>query len=496
MTSQSSRRAGARGCIVIAVLFAAACGSDSTGPEASRGIRFISGANATDSAAAFLAEPLVVEVHDSSGHVAPAGTVVRFTAAPRTGTSTTEVTVEGLTASAFTALAVGSTDASGRTAVMVRLGTAAGTGRVVITVPTLGLTDTARFTITPGAGVKAQVLPADTAVTVGKGLTLRGGITDQFGNPTTDPVTWSVSGTGATISTTGTLTATAAGRYKVTVTGGKGTAIGNVSVVPPFRFVVATGYPTSRLLLVDSDGSNVKTLTTYADGGIGPHPSWVPGTANIVYTNSESGLQTLKVVDTNGVVRSFFTSSVSGVTHQAEPAATANGQWVYFSAYDQLCSNYLYCLYRARADGSAAEGLWQPVGSNVVSWRPAPSPDGSRVAFVTTGNAVIIKVLDVSTRTLSSWSVNGQQPAWSPDGTQIVYVTNYGGPLLLVNADGTGAHAFTATGKYYVEAPISWSPDGRWILARSTTYELIDMATGQGIPLPYASSYPVMTFKR
>ncbi len=60
----------------------AACGSESTSvqnsPRTVRGLRIVSGSDVTDTAGALLSLPLIVEVHDSAGKVAPRGTVVRF----------------------------------------------------------------------------------------------------------------------------------------------------------------------------------------------------------------------------------------------------------------------------------------------------------------------------------------------------------------------------------------------------------------------------------
>ena len=71
--------------LTVAVLLTAAC-SDSSGPKAGGPrIRLISGSNVTDTAVALLKAALVVEVRDSSGAVAPQGTVVRFTTALKNG---------------------------------------------------------------------------------------------------------------------------------------------------------------------------------------------------------------------------------------------------------------------------------------------------------------------------------------------------------------------------------------------------------------------------
>ncbi|MBK6308210.1 MAG: hypothetical protein IPF47_21775 [Gemmatimonadetes bacterium] len=77
---------GARGVVAaMAAMAAVACGGDDGSappppppPPPVRGVRILSGADVTDSVGARLLQPLIVEVHDSAGALAPLGTVVRF----------------------------------------------------------------------------------------------------------------------------------------------------------------------------------------------------------------------------------------------------------------------------------------------------------------------------------------------------------------------------------------------------------------------------------
>src|SRR6185436_3247926 len=65
--------------------------------------------------------------------------------------------------------ATATTDATGRVAVYVILGRVAGTATLAVSVPTLGYATTATFTVVPGAPVRFDVAPADSAVYVGGG---------------------------------------------------------------------------------------------------------------------------------------------------------------------------------------------------------------------------------------------------------------------------------------------------------------------------------------
>jgi Tol biopolymer transport system component len=110
------------------------------------------------------------------------------------------------------------------------------------------------------------------------------------------------------------------------------------------------------------------------------------------------------------------------------------------------------------------------------------------VAFVQAIFPRAIKVLNVATKTLSSWSVNGNNPAWSPDGTQIAYYN--AGSVMVVRADGSTPRPITvAAGRFYADAPMGWTSDGKYILARVANgfYDLIDVQTGAFLPLLYST---------
>lgn len=178
-------------------------------------------------------------------------------------------------------------------------------------------------------------------------------------------------------------------------------------------------------------------------------------------------------------------------------------------------------LFRASLDDS----LPQLIGDGIEGMRPAPSPDGHRIAFYTpetyterarlrvydtaTGDVEWLEGTDASERELT-WSPDGRRaafvsmrddwlggdifvaevvgrrlanprnltprieaspeiepqytPAWSPDGTRIAF-TSYrsGGPAIWVmDADGGNARALTSSGDH-IDALPSWSPNGREI---------------------------------
>ena len=457
---------------------------DSTGLEAERlkGIQFVEGANVTDTAAAFLSQSLVVEIHDTTGALAPTGTVVNFTAVVGPNFFS-ETLVQSQTVGVYQTFSSATTNAAGRVGVNVRLGVRAGAARLAVAVPALGLLDTARFTIVPAAASRVTIDLADTALYVGANFTTRGAVQDQFGNARSDAITWTQSGPGIAVSSAGVVSASAIGRHQYIATAGTRKDTASVSVVPAGRIAAWSG---TSVVSLNLDGSDFKTLAAVTDGGIGVHPTWMPGTADIVYTHYNGTIQELRRVTQTGTVSAFFASRPGTMSHQADPTPAVNGQHLYFAAWDTQCAAEAYCLYRSKFDASEPEVLGNSITMSAETKSPAPSPDGSKVAFT---SGTTIRVLDVASKTVSSWSTQGSRPAWSPDGSTIAFV-GLNLDIRLIDTNGTNERTLTGTGPEFSVRQLSWSADNKYILARdqASRLQLIDAATGGMLPLPYSAA--------
>jgi hypothetical protein len=456
------------------LLLIVACGGDSVAPPVERGVKIIQGAGITDTATAVFRSGLIIEVHDTSGARAPAGTIVRFDG--------TNAFVAQPRDTAFSSFVSGSVDASGRVVVSVQLGSYTGSGIIAITVPTLGIVDTARYTIRPGLPASVIPTPSDTLVVVGGSFRYHGTVRDSHGNGRDDPVTWSVD-PAATVTSDGTLTVPATGVYHITATatiGGvvrSGTA--QVSAVPKTRLAALRNY---AVVMMDFDGGNSRVVAPVGDGYFISNTQWMPTRDAIVYSALVDSIQRLYITDTLGVSRPFLTPAPPNVSNQTEPRVAAGGQWVIFGAQDTTrCT--AYCLYRARIDGTDAELLSSAVSGLDPAF--APSPDGSRIA-VSFGSDV--RVFDVATRTLSSWVLSSaSMPAWSPDGTKIAVIQQ--GRLALITPDGV---LIRTVGTPFTLDPrpnewLTWLSDSRFVLTRvrgEFLWVLIDTQTGDVIALP------------
>jgi TolB protein len=112
----------------------------------------------------------------------------------------------------------------------------------------------------------------------------------------------------------------------------------------------------------------------------------------------------------------------------------------------------------------------------MVAAEPRWSPDGSRIAFVTSppgyltrnagdGDIYVMDADGTGVRQLTQGS-DASSPAWSPDGSQIAFVRNQGLELVVMDADGSNEQVIASRRGYY-QWP-AWSPDGRSIAYQST----------------------------
>src|SRR5437879_2122388 len=227
-------------CSLIAGLAAAglitgACGDHGTGTgPGGSSLQLLYGDGATDTVLSVPAQALVVEVRGENGVPVP-GTVVRFQSLPIDSAHpfAPGVFVAAVTSTYFETFVADSTDSRGRSLVLIELGTSSGAPKLLVSVPEFGLQDTARFTVLPGNAARVVVQPKDTALYTGKGFRARASVTDRFGNPRSDPVSYSTTTVAITITPSGTVTAGANFARAFYTANARGwTDTGWVSVVP------------------------------------------------------------------------------------------------------------------------------------------------------------------------------------------------------------------------------------------------------------------------
>ncbi len=464
--------------LLVLTLGAASCGQSVDGPPPPSGpsLKILAGAGVADTISSSPAQGLVVQVMGEKGKP-ESGVAVEFEARGMPGcdyiylcsgmqiSTATDGTGFGTAASVVT-------DGEGRAVVRVRYGSIAGAAAIAVTVALYGLVDTARYTVQPGAAVAMAVAPRDTVAEVGASFRTRSGVADRVGNIRSDPVTYEGTSSTIQVDASGKVTALAIGRGYVRLratVGGRALAdSAGLTVVPRTRFAVSDYY--AALYLRNLTGAEQKQLV----GGLTFGPVWSPTGDRIVYWTGSG----LAVTDTLG---STLNLPTPGLYYAGWPAYSADGSWIYFegSSYgggDQI--------YRVHPDGSGMEALL-PGGTRGYS--PAPSPDGTRVAFAsggvlvkTLGSARIDTVLAAPYAGLSSLR-------WSPDGQWLAYLDNSSLAVVLVHPDGTERRTIPGD----VGGALTWSPDSRWLVVGGpASMSLIDPSLGIGYRLGVRGYYP------
>lgn len=450
---------------------------DATSPL-TPGLRVVRGDGVTDTILTTLDQTLVVEVRSETG--APVrGTWVRFDPVVRAGQP--DVYITSPSSTTFATVHEDSTNFQGRVAVRVKLGVHAGTAQLRLSAPLLGFQDTARYTILPGNPAQVVVTPGDTAVYGGASFQASATVLDAWGNLRTEQATFAAQ-TGVSVTSTGSVTAgpsIARASYTATVAGASGTGL--VSIVPHATLIAyhVASYPdVSRVVTFNLDGSEYHQIPSISWLEA---PTWTPSGTRFAFGGSlQPGMNWLYTSDVSGNVQQLGTRGDSGLTWVSWPVYSPDGQTLYFSGYTTASQ---YSLWRADADGRNPHLLY--ADSSGIAWRGSLSPDGTRLAF-TAENPAIIRVYTIASGTVSSWSVRGHTPRWSPTSDSIAFATQWGGPIYLMNSDGTGVRQVSAPNRSYGETSIAWSPDGVWLVARGAVLELINVTSGLTLALAYS----------
>jgi hypothetical protein len=375
------------------------------------------------------------------------------------------------------------TRADGLAVVQVHFGFLAGRCVVRIAVPSLALEDSAVYQLQGSPQVVVMSL-RDTAVSTGDTFRIVARGIDGFSRPTFTALTFEASDPSrATVTAAGLVRAEAVGRAHIRIRGAQRLDSVGVSVVPSGTLAAMAG---TSLVLVRLDGTGYRTVKRFVEEGAYQRQRWAPSGDRLVYEFAADGSHSrLYTVGLDGISQRLFTT---GALH-SEIVATysPDGGWVYFAGQPNLSYGNTE-IWRVRTDGSGAERVGPPSVPN-SSTAPTLSPDGSRVAMVSSST---IQVLDLATRSVTDLGIQGAAPRWSPTGTLIGYVD--GGVVKLVRPDGTGLRALTDTTRRYGEW-LDWSPDGQWLVARSGTVDLLRASTGERLPLPFTRTLAWPTYQ-
>ncbi len=463
---------------VTAALVWASCGDNPVEPTGPPGITILAGADVADSVDARPTQELVVEVRTSAGRLARHA-LVRFAGLPTDSGPypRTTVRVGRIDEQPNRAVAVDTTDGSGRAGVVVALGSVAGPGGVEVTVPELEFADTARYTIQPGHAVDVVSQPADTVVYQQRSFMLRVSVRDRYGNGRSDPVTFVAESAAASVSPVGTVTSEEFGRALVRIGDAAGHADTTwVSVIPEGRIAATTP---SGIVIVDLDGYNRRYVPGVAAA------TWLDWNLTgdaLVFAAPDNDYSWLYVTTTTGPPHRLISAS-TGLLSEFWPQFSGDGRWIYFSGRTNYQNQE---IWRVRSDGSSPGLVGPAAGYANLDADPAPSRDGSQVAYVSNRCCSPdwgLFLLHTQTGVIDSLSPGAVSPRWSPGDSLIAFVFD---GVFVIRPDGQGLRRLSAPGQNYYQE-LDWSPTGEWVIARgpSGRLDLIRVADGLILTLPY-----------
>ena len=244
---------------------------------------------------------------------------------------------------------------------------------------------------------------------------------------------------------------------------------------------VGGGRGRKEIYLVDSDGENVRRLTS--DGSIALSPTWAPNGRAVAYTSYRDGTPALWERDLASG-RDRLLSGRTGLN--ITPAYSPDGRTVAFGATVGGNTEVV------TLNGGAITPLTQGRRSDSLS--PTYSPDGARIAFVSNRLGepqVYVMTPGGEPRLVSEYTYGragySTSPDWSPRGPWLAYHTRAGGrhQIAMVGADGRGRRLLTNQGTN--EDP-SWAPDGRHLVFASPDRDggglfVLDTVSGRIRPL-------------
>jgi Tol biopolymer transport system component len=202
-----------------------------------------------------------------------------------------------------------------------------------------------------------------------------------------------------------------------------------------------------------------------SDGSDGPNGP--PALTNtIVFVTDRSGAPQLNVMNGNGDVIQLLATTPGPKT---DPVISPDGRKIVFTVGD-ISEGSTSPLWIVNSDGS---GLKQLTFDGANDMRPTWSPDGARIAFVSTrdGNAEIyVMNADGTGQTnITNDTTDDDTPTWSPDGTKILFTSSRNtlgsGQSEIYTMTPTGASVTPVLVGYNPE----WSPTGtRFLFERAS----------------------------
>jgi len=260
--------------------------------------------------------------------------------------------------------------------------------------------------------------------------------------------------------------------------------------LPTGRVVVWTS-DLREIRMVNLDGSATRTIVAgvSSDGGAFPH--FDPTRTRITLHNGYlgfGGAENIIVTDTTGTARRDV-NLIHGASTVFNTRMLPDGTLLFVG---QVASPI--GLFRVGSDDAVTHVAVLPgleSGYNHAQRYGGAdiAPDGTRVAYVAPApSGSELRVLHISTGTVTALEPNARSPRWSAQGDRIAFIVPQGddilgtaseGTVAVIKADGTERREFGAA---RFSRGLTWSPDGTYLLGRAsdvpTSLRLVRISDG------------------
>ena len=217
-------------------------------------------------------------------------------------------------------------------------------------------------------------------------------------------------------------------------------------------FAAEIGVGKGDLYMMDADGSHRRQLTDTPAAEESPAMS--PDGSHVAFESDRDGNSEIYVMDLPSRRVRRLTKDPA---RDLAPAWSPDGARIAFMSdrHNRASTD----IYTMKADGSDVQQLT----GNLSNWAPQYSPDGRELAYQVDRDVFVMDLATRAVRRLTFDPQNGMNPTWSPDGTRIAFVTTRGqhkAEIYVMNADGTNQHVLVSMAIGDAIDP-RWSPDGR-----------------------------------
>jgi hypothetical protein len=265
----------------------------------------------------------------------------------------------------------------------------------------------------------------------------------------------------------------------------QGPVSGTSAPIDP-QVVYVANSSTPEIGLTNAYGTSTTTINVAAAGAVAS-PVLAPNGTEVAFISNCD----LYTVSTDGANLTELPKG-GGEGCLAQPAWSPNSDQL---AFDSTASGAATNLWVANADGSHAVEIAAKGES------PTWDPDGSRIAYVTSGTEGDAELSTISPSGGAPTVLTSDppsvppigggfaSPAWSPDGTTIAYVSwstasiFVTSSLAMINVNGTQDRVVggLGSGEGGIPSPLSWCPDERCLLV-GTSLDSGGSASG-GFPI-------------